>query len=171
MGDLALTPNQEFEAAMTRLDGLTVKPSKVLRAAAELLEKGWCQGSLGLTVSETARQASRLTEIFPLVARHFQPGAEIDQVCLSGAILKAVVDLTGVGWPKANEVGTSAEIAMKTSFNQADRAVAEYLVSVGQGIPEGLPVLANWNDCSGRTQVEVVALVHAAAAAEEEAGR
>ncbi len=158
MGDLALTPREDFETAMTRLEqetALLIKPSKVLRAAAELLEKGWCQGQLGMR------------NLYPLHTAEFRPGAEIDQLCLTGAILKAVVDLTGEAWPDVNDGLTPAQVAMKVSYSRADRAITCQIPATHGGYV----VPASWNDRAGRTQAEVVALVQRVAALEEEAGR
>jgi hypothetical protein len=38
-----------------------------------------------------------------LDAPAFQPGVEIDRVCLQGAIMKAAIDLTGEGWPAKSD--------------------------------------------------------------------
>lgn len=131
-----------------------IKPSKVLWAAADILGRGWCQGALGLH-----------PDGYILSAKAFQPGAEIDKVCLQGAMVKAVVDLTGVGW-----VGEGDE-AVRTLYAHAENAI---LRVTNPGVRKYDPALIpsdQWNDRPGRTQTEVLEVLHEAAAAEEEAGR
>ena len=147
---------------------MTLKPSKVLMAAADLLEKGWCQRYLG--VRETATHwiaAKRMGLPLYLGAHEFQPGMEIDRVCLQGAIMKAAVDLTGMGWPaKSDHAMTPEQEAMRASYTVAELAVADEINRRGT-----VTGTARWNDVVGRTQAEVVALVRDVAAREEAAGR
>lgn len=166
--------HEPFEVAMARLEresAMLIKPSKVLNAAADLLEKGWCQGTLGQKI-RTVPEYGALT-FTHVNTEDFQPGVEIDRVCLAGAILKAAVDLTGTGYPPMEQEyrdDTPEQKAMKTSYVNAERAVAAGLKHAVPRLtfPSGV---AGWNDCKGRQQSEVVGLVRATAILEEAAGR
>lgn len=147
-----------------------LKPSKVLMAAVDLLEKGWCQQVLGVRDRASHWIAAKKMglPIFYKYSREFQPGVEIDRVCLQGALMKAAVDLTGEGWrPVTNDhTMTREQEDMRASYGAAERAVAEE-------IHRRFTVTgtARWNDVVGRTQAEVVALVQDVAALLEAAGR
>ena len=60
-----------------------VPASKVLRAAAEILGRGWCQKHMGEHEGEW------------VTFQHLQPGAMMNRLCLVGAITQAAVDLVG----------------------------------------------------------------------------
>jgi hypothetical protein len=127
-----------------------IKTSKVLHAAADILGKGWCQGYLGRRHNA------------PVALNQFQPGAEIDEVCLQGALVKASVDLTGEWW--ANE---NADCLPRRIYARAETAVLHVINE------KWLPFISNdqWNDRHDRTQAQVLEVLDRAAAAEEEAGR
>ena len=147
---------------------MSMKTSKVLRAAADLLGQGWCQKHLGIRDKASCWQAARQYGL-PVIIQggaEFQPGVEIDSVCLQGALVKAAVDLSGVGWPAKEGTVTPEQEAMRASYTAAERAVAEEIAS-----RTGVAGTARWNDVAGRTQAEVVALVQDVAAQEEDAGR
>jgi hypothetical protein len=147
---------------------MSVKPSKVLRATVNLLEKGWCQKHLGIRDKASCWQAARQYGL-PIIyreAHEFQPGVEIDSVCLQGALMKAAVDLSGVGWPAKEGTVTPEQEAMRASYVAAERAVADEIAS-----RTGVAGTARWNDAVDRTQTEVVALVLDVAVQEEDAGR
>jgi hypothetical protein len=146
---------------------MTLKPSKVLMAAADLLERGWCHRSLGIRDRASCWQAARKLglPILYTTAHEFQPGMEIDRLCLQGALLKAAVDLSGVGWPVKEGTVTPEQEAMRASYTAAERAVGEEICDTG------FSSVARWNDVAGRTQAEVVALVRDVAALMEAAGR
>jgi hypothetical protein len=150
-------------------DEASMKPSKVLRAAADLLGAGWCQKYLGIRDKAPHWIAARVWGL-PIIYRgshEFQPGVVIDRVCLQGALMKAAVDLIGAGWPvKSDHAVTPEQEAMRASYGAAERAVAEEIAS-----RTGISGTARWNDVAGRTQAEVVALVQDVAAQEEDAGR
>lgn len=170
--ELILDPR--FDEAMERLvceDALPMKPSKVLRTAADLLERGWCQGSLGQQVCEIPGDGGYTTT--PVGASAFTPGVDIGRLCLMGALLKAVVDLYGAAWPAWPTLGltglasTSLDCAMSASYLKTQKAVENEVHRL-----VGWPVsITTWNDALPRTQAEVVDVVWAAAAREEEAGR
>jgi len=148
---------------------MRVKTSKVLRAAADLLGQGWCQVYLGVRDRASCWQAARKygLPILYVSTHEFQPGVEIDRVCLQGAIMKAAIDLTGEGWPAENDHAMTPEkAAMMASYTAAEHAVSEEIAN-----RTGTAGTARWNDIAGRTQAEVVALVQDVATKEEDAGR
>jgi hypothetical protein len=147
---------------------MTLKPSKVLMAAADLLERGWCTQVLGVRDRASHWIAAKKygLPIFYRKAHEFQPGVEIDRVCLQGAILKAAVDLMGVGCPTKEGTATPEQEAMRASYQAAEHAVAE---EINRRFT--VTGTARWNDVVGRQQDEVVALVQDVADQEENAGR
>ena len=166
-----LIPDEVFDAAMDRMAreaALLMKPSKVLRAAADLLEQGWCQGSLG------KRACTMMTGYEHVSTLEFKAGATIDQVCLMGAMMKALVDLYGIDWPGPAGIlldRTPMERAMVTTYLNTERAV-EREIKTRAGVPQADAVLvAVWNDSKARTKAEVLDVVRITAAREEEAGR
>jgi hypothetical protein len=149
-------------------EAANMKPSKVLRAAVDLLQQGWCQKHLGIRDKASCWQAARHYGL-PIIyreAHEFQPGLEVDSLCLQGALMKAAVDLMGVGWPAKDALMTPEQDAMLASYCAAEREVAAETTR-----RTGLADTARWNDAAGRTQAEVVALVLDVAAHEEAAGR
>jgi hypothetical protein len=147
---------------------MTLKPSKVLRAAADLLEKGWCQRYLGVRDRASCWQAARKLglPILYTAAHEFQLGVEIDRLCLQGAIMKASIDLMGVGWPTKEGTVTPEEEEMMAIYRASEHAVAEEIHRRGT-----VTGTARWNDVVGRQQDGVVALVQDVADQEENAGR
>jgi hypothetical protein len=127
-----------------------IKTSKVLRAASDILGRGWCQGYLGRRDNA------------PVALSQFQVGAEIDEVCLQGALVKASVDLTGEAW-----TGENADCLTRRVYARAEQAVLHVINKAW------LPFISNdqWNDRHDRTQAQVLEVLDRAAAAEEEAGR
>ncbi len=154
---------------------MTMKPSKVLMAAADLLGKGWCQRYLGVRDRASHWIAAKKLglPIFYRAAHAFQPGMEIDRLCLQGAIMKAAVDLTGEGWPaKSDNAVTPEQEAMRASYRVAEHAVGDEINRRREAELEFTCLgTARWNDVAGRTQAEVVALVLDVAALMEAAGR
>lgn len=151
---------------MALTSDLMMKKSKVLHAAADLLEKGWCQGALGQREHRIMEHGLvRVTRDFVRL-RDFRVGAEIDQLCLMGGLMKAVMDLYGEDWPNVlYENQTALQRAMVMSYLQAGQAVSR----VATGLS---PVtISTWNDDRKRTQADVVDVVRRAAVSEEEAGR
>jgi hypothetical protein len=147
---------------------MNMKPSKVLRSAADLLQQGWCQKYFGVRDRSPHPIAGRVwgLPIFYRGAHGFQPGVVIDRVCLQGSLMKAAVDLTGVGWPAQDAPMTPEQEAMLASYCAAEREVAAEITR-----RTGLADTARWNDVAERTQAEVVALVLDVAANEKAAGR
>jgi len=154
---------------------LDMKPSKVLRAAADLLGQGWCQVYLGVRdrASHWIAAKKYVLPILYVSAHEFQPGVEIDRVCLQGAIMKAAVDLTGVGWPaKSDHAVTPEQEAVMANYLAAEHAVADEINRRREAeLAFTCLGTAGWNDVAGRNQAEVVALVQDVAALMEAAGR
>lgn len=134
---------------------------KVLLRTAELVDRGWCQGTLG----------SRLRTWEPSFngeePRHFQVGisypaglAYADRVCLDGALMLAVHEVTGEDLDRIGQVPLyrAAGDAIKTQVART---------AYGGGPVDwpdvGLTSYVSWNDESGRTAEEVAALCRKAA--------
>lgn len=166
--------DEKFEAAMQRFEALP-KVSKVLRVAAEHLEKGWCQGALGINVTEVSDPGciAPVRVRSPLTTEHFQPGAHIDEVCLMGAILKAAVDLTGEPWDvpsKGSNAGALYDAGQGEVLTQLHAEESEEIARFRARMAVGL-TLPSWNDAKNRTAGEVLGVVRAAADRLEARGR
>ena len=116
--------------------------NKVLLRAAELVEQGWCQ-HVG---------AQRAGHSVPWNA------ADVDQVCLTTAVARAVGEITGepIG-ESVNEAGLVAFVQHPLLVASAERLYACY--------PEWTDGMApiRWNNTPGRTADEVAALLRRAA--------
>ena len=117
---------------------------KVLMRAAELVDQGWCQ-------DVAARCAG-------LPVRWNTP--EVDQVCLSTALGRAVHDVTGE-WPETTVEG----FAWGGPLEATARAMVRVCPEWRDG---GAPI--RWNNAHGRTAEEVAGLLRRAAEAEEDSG-
>jgi hypothetical protein len=118
---------------------------KVLERAAELVERGWCQGHVATTEAGT-----------PCTL------VEADRVCAMGAILLAIKELDvwsetdPVGMPISQYAASFVAPGLRQRFDQW----SDYLRSV---VPSHSISLSMWNDAKGRTADEVASEMRAAA--------
>lgn len=123
---------------------------KVLLRAAELVERGWCQGTLGMKAVDQAHAVGD-----PLLDRPYRHLGHLsiqdqlvaaDRLCLDGAVMLAIHEVTG----------QDLTAVTQSSFYRAAR----------EALKAALPSwtsYVSWNDMAGRTAEEVAALCRKAA--------
>lgn len=130
---------------------------KILHRAAELVERGWCQDSLGvkrvgfLGVSRMPVSSAAL--------------AQADEVCAIGALNLAIHEITGVDMVNPEFLNSLTPLVIANPPFEAIRApilhkIQALLPPLNNGRTN---FLAPWNDAKGRKAEEVAALFRQAA--------